>query len=256
MNAVRACLALLICLLSLPATAGGKLTIAAAADLKFAMEEVLVAFRLANPGNEIDTIYGSSGIFHTQIKQGAPFDLFFSADIDYPRLLAKDGFAASDAKPYAAGRLVLWSISRDASKMTLVDLADPAIRKVAIANPRHAPYGRRAEEALRAAGIWDQVAARLVMGENVAQAAQYVATGNADVGLIALSLAFSKEPATKGSYALVPAALHAPLEQGFIVTKRAAGNRLAQQFAAYMDSPEARRILERNGFILPQETTR
>jgi len=256
MNAIRACFALLICLFSLPALAGGKITIAAAADLKFALEEILVAFRQANPADEVETIYGSSGKFHTQIQQGAPFDLYFSADIEYPRLLAKEGFSASAARPYAVGRIVLWSVSRDARQMTLADLADPAIRKIAIANPRHAPYGKRAEEALRAAGVWDKVESRLVMGENIAQTAQYVQTGNADVGIIALSLALNKELATKGGYALIPGKLHQPLEQGFIITKRAAGNPLAKQFADTMGSPEARRIMVRWGFTLPQETTR
>ena len=256
MIATRAFLALLLCLLALPTFAGGRITIAAAADLKFALEEILVAFRQANPGEHVETIYGSSGKFHTQIRQGAPFDLFFSADIEYPRLLAKEGLSASAVKPYALGRIVLWSISRDAGKLSLADLADPAIRKIAIANPKHAPYGQRAEEALRAAGIWDKIESRLVMGENIAQTAQYVQTGNADVGLIALSLALSQEMAARGGYALIPDSLHRPLEQGFIITKRAAGNPLAQQFADYMGSTEARRIMVRWGFTLPREAAR
>lgn len=253
MNTLRACFALLICLISLPAFAGDKITIAAAADLKFALEEILVAFRQANPGDQVETIYGSSGKFHAQIRQGAPFDLFFSADIDYPRLLAREGLAASEPRPYAVGRLVLWSASRDARRMTLADLADPTIRKIAIANPRHAPYGKRAEEALRASGVWEKVESRLVMGENIAQTAQYIQTGNADVGLIALSLALNEELAARGGYLLVPDNLHQPLEQGFIVTKRAAGNPLAQQFANYMASPAVRRIMARWGFTLPAD---
>lgn len=256
MTATRAFATLLLCLLSLPALAGDRITVAAAADLKFALEEIIVAFRQANPGEQIETVYGSSGKFHTQIRQGAPFDLFFSADIEYPRLLAKEGLSASAPKPYALGRIVLWSNSRDAGKLSLADLADPAIRKIAIANPKHAPYGRRAEEALRAAGVWDKVESRLVMGENIAQTAQYVQTGNADVGLIALSLALSKELAARGGYALVPDSLHRPLEQGFIITKRAAGNPLAKQFADYIGSAEARRIMARWGFTLPLDVSR
>jgi len=256
MTAARAFAAVLLCLFSLPALAGGRITIAAAADLKFALEEIIVAFRQANPGEQIETVYGSSGKFHTQIRQGAPFDLFFSADIEYPRLLAKEGLSASSPKHYALGRIVLWSSSRDAGKLSLADLADPAIRKIAIANPKHAPYGRRAEEALRAAGVWDKVESRLVMGENIAQTAQYVQTGNADVGLIALSLALSKELAARGGYALVPDSLHRPLEQGFIITKRAAGNPLAKQFADYIGSAEARRIMARWGFTLPRDASR
>ncbi|MBI5901573.1 MAG: molybdate ABC transporter substrate-binding protein [Rhodocyclales bacterium] len=256
MNRLRLVFAILVGLLSLPSLAGGRITIAAAADLKFALEEILAEFRSANPGDVIETTYGSSGKFHTQIRQGAPFDMFFSADIEYPRLLAREGLAASAVQRYAVGRIVLWSISRDARRMTLADLADPAIRKIAIANPKHAPYGRRAEEALRAAGVWKQVESRLVVGENIAQAAQYVQTGNADAGLIALSLALNQELASKGSHVVIPETLHQPLEQGFIITRRAAGNPLAQRFGDFMGSPVARSILVRWGFSLSQEAAR
>ena len=248
-------LAIVFGLLARPALAE-KITIAAAADLKFAMEEIVAVFKQANTGDQVETIYGSSGKFHTQIQQGAPFDLFFSADIAYPRLLAKEGHAAAEARPYAVGRIVLWSASRDARKMTLADLTDPAIRKIAIANPKHAPYGKRAEEALRSAGLWDKVESRLVMGENIAQTAQYVQTGNADVGIIALSLALNQELAAKGGYALIPDKLHQPLEQGFIITRRAAGNALAKRFADYMGSAEARRVMVRYGFVLAGEVAR
>lgn len=234
--------------------AADKITIAAAADLKFAMEEIVTVFKQANPAAEVETIYGSSGKFHTQVQQGAPFDLYFSADIKYPQMLAKEGFAASEVKSYAFGRIVLWSASRDASKMTIADLTDPAIAKIAIANPKHAPYGKRAEEALRSAGIWEKVETRLVMGENIAQTAQYVQTGNADIGIIALALALNKELASRGGYALIPDNLHQALEQGFIITKRAADNVLAKKFAAYMGSADARRVMVRYGFVLPGES--
>ncbi|MBU1235542.1 MAG: molybdate ABC transporter substrate-binding protein [Gammaproteobacteria bacterium] len=249
----KSLVAIALLALSSISSAADKITIAAAADLKFAMEEIVTVFKQANPAAEVETIYGSSGKFHTQIQQGAPFDLYFSADIKYPQMLAKEGFAASEVKPYAFGRIVLWSASRDASKMTIADLADPAIAKIAIANPKHAPYGKRAEEALHSAGIWEKVEPRLVMGENIAQTAQYVQTGNADIGIIALALALNKELASKGNYALIPDNLHQPLEQGFIVTKLAADNVLAKKFAAYMGSPDARRVMVRYGFILPGE---
>jgi molybdate transport system substrate-binding protein len=251
---LKSFIALIFLCLSTNLWAGDKITIAAAADLKFAMEEIVAVFKQANPADQVETIYGSSGKFHTQIQQGAPFDLFFSADIAYPRMLEKEGLAASEPKSYAFGRLVLWSASRDASKLTIADLADPAIKKIAIANPKHAPYGKRAEEALRSAGLWDKVEPRLVMGENIAQTAQYVQTGNADIGIIALSLALNKELASKGGYALIPDNLHQPLEQGYIITTQAAGNPLAKKFADYMGSPEARRVMVRYGFVLPGET--
>jgi molybdate transport system substrate-binding protein len=137
-----------------------KITIAAAADLKFAMDEIVTHFRKTSAGDALDVIYGSSGKFHTQIQQGAPYDLFFSADIGFPRELAKAGLAAGEVKPYALGRIVLWSTSLDASKMTLASLTDPKITRIAIANPKHAPYGKRAEEALRASGVWDKIEAQ------------------------------------------------------------------------------------------------
>ncbi|MDO8263260.1 MAG: molybdate ABC transporter substrate-binding protein [Gallionella sp.] len=234
------------------AHAGEKITIAAAADLKFALDEIVVLFSRAHPADQVETIYGSSGKFQTQIRQGAPFDLYFSADIAYPRALKAEGFAA-EVQPYAVGRIVLWSPSRDAGRMTLADLADPAIRKIAIANPKHAPYGKRAEEALKASGVWEKVEAKLVYGENVAQAAQFVQTGNAQIGIIALSLALSPELAKQGGYALIPDKLHQPLEQGFIVTRRAANNPLAQAFARFMAGQEARAVMTRFGFGLPGE---
>ncbi len=246
---------LLACALMFAATAAHaeKITVAAAADLKFAMDEIVATFKKANPADEVEVIYGSSGKFHTQIRQGAPYDLYFSADIGYPRELAKAGFAASEVKPYAFGRIVLWSASLDASKMTLASLADPKIARIAIANPKHAPYGKRAEEALRASGLWKTVEPKLVYGENIAHTAQFVQTGNAQAGIIALSLAVNPELAKRGGYWLIPDKLHEPLEQGYVITQRAAGNALARRFADYMGSHPARAVMTRYGFVLPVE---
>lgn len=238
-----------------PLAQAEKITIAAAADLKFALDEIVVGFKQANPNGKVEVIYGSSGKFHTQVRQGAPFDLYFSADIEFPRLLAKAGFAASEVVPYAVGRIVLWSATQDASKMTLANLTDPAIKRVAIANPKHAPYGKRAEEALRAQGLWEKVEPKLVYGDNIAHTAQFVQTGNAQVGIIALALALNPELASKGGYWLIPDELHAPLEQGFIITKRAEKNVLAKQFAAYMGSEPAREVMTRYGFVVLGEST-
>ena len=231
----------------------GKITIAAAADLKFAMDEIVATFQQAHSADQVDVIYGSSGKFHAQIQRGAPYDLYFSADIAFPRALAKAGFAASEVRPYAVGRIVLWSAAMDARQMTLASLTDARVAHVAVANPRHAPYGKRAEEALRASGLWDKVEPKLVYGENIAHAAQFVQSGNAQVGVIALALAVSPELAGKGGYWLIPDHLHAPLEQGFIITRRAQGNALAQRFADYMGSQAARAVMTRYGFVLPGE---
>lgn len=230
-----------------------KVTIAAAADLKFAMDEMVIAFKSMNPGADVDVVYGSSGNFYSQLKQGAPYDLFFSADIAYPHDLVNSGLAASEVKPYAFGRIVLWSASLDASRMTLESLTDPKITRVAIANPKHAPYGQRAEEALRSAGLWEKIEPKLVYGENIAQTAQFVQSGNAQIGIIALSLAVSPELASKGGYWLVPENLHQPLEQGYIITKRAENNSLARRFADYIAGKSARGIMIKYGFVLPGE---
>jgi molybdate transport system substrate-binding protein len=235
------------------AQAAEKITIAAAADLKFALDEIVVLFKSAHPAAQIETIYGSSGNFSTQIRQGAPYDIYFSADIAYPRALKAEGFGSSEVQPYGVGRIVLWSPMRDAGKMTLADLADPAILKIAIANPQHAPYGKRAEEALKAAGVWEKVAPKLVYGENIAQTAQYVQSGNAQVGIIALSLALSPELARQGSYALISDRLHQPLLQGYIITRRAADNSMAREFARFIASKEPRAIMQHYGFVLPDE---
>lgn len=237
--------------LAAPLRAEAQITIAAAADLKFAMDDIVAQFKKAHPRDGVTVIYGSSGKFHAQIQQGAPFDVYFSADIALPRSLAAAGFAASSVKPYAVGRLVLWSASRDARQMTLADLADPSVRSIAIANPQHAPYGQRAEEALRAAGLWEKIQPKLVYGENIAQAALYAQTGNADIGIIALSLALNQTLAAKGAYRLIDDRLHQPLAQGYLITRRAAGNPLARQFADFVDGQDARAILARHGFALP-----
>lgn len=249
MSRVRLLLVLLLAWA--PLAQAEKITIAAAADLKFALDELLVDFKQAHPNDEVEVIYGSSGKFYTQIQQGAPFDVYFSADIEFPQRLAKAGFAASEVKPHALGRIVLWSATQDASQMSLASLSDPAIKRIAIANPKHAPYGKRAVEALKQSGLWDKLEPKLVYGENIAHTAQFVQSGNAQVGIIALALALSPELARKGGYWLIPDELHAPLEQGFIITKRAEKNELAQQFATYMSSKPARQVMTRYGFVLP-----
>ncbi|MDQ6646770.1 MAG: molybdate ABC transporter substrate-binding protein [Pseudomonadota bacterium] len=243
-----AMLALTLGLASPLANAGGTITVAAAADLKFAMDDIVSAYRQDHPADTIQVVYGSSGTFSAQIQQGAPFDLYFSADISYPRALAKAGFTASAPKAYAVGRIVLWSASVDASKLTLKDLVRPQFDRIAVANPEHAPYGKRAVQALHASGVWNRVRDRLVYGENIAQTAQFVQTGNAKIGIIALSLALNPAFASKGGYALIPATLYQPLVQGYVITQRAADNPVAKTFARFIDSPAAKEILQHYGF--------
>lgn len=211
---------LLTCAVPLPAFASEKLVIAAAADLKFAMQEIVADFKKSNPGTEVDVVYGSSGKFFAQIQNGAPFGMFFSADITYPTELVKSGHAVAPVTPYAIGRLVVWKEGKDGAALSLEALADPKFQKIAIANPKHAPYGQRAEEALRRVGIFEKVEKRLVLGENIAQAAQFIITGNAQAGVIALSLAMNPEMQSRGTYTLVSDKLHKPLEQGYVILKK------------------------------------
>jgi len=226
------------------------ITLAAAADLHYAMDHVIAAYRHDHPTDSIDAVYGSSGQLLTQIEQGAPFELFFSADSDYPKQLVAHGDAGGQPVPYAVGRIVLWSASIDMHGVQVADLLQSRFGRIAIANPQHAPYGKRAEQALRSAGIWDQLQSRLVYGENIAQTAQFAQSGNAQVGIIAQSLALDPAMA-KGSYAPVPPTVYEPLQQSFVLTKRGADNALARDFAGYMQSAAARVILARYGFTLP-----
>lgn len=239
-----------------PASAA-TLTIAAAADLKFAMAEVVESFRAQHPGNSIEVIYGSSGKFHTQIANGAPFDLFFSADIAYLRDLARKGLTADAARPYAVGRIVLWSLKPGLGKIDLNALPQSGlINKFAIANPLHAPYGKRAQEALQHAGVWEAMQPRLVLGENIAHTAQFVDSGAADAGIVALSLVLSPAVQGKGTWTLIPAQWHAPLEQGYVTLARARDNALAKAFAEYVNAEPARKVMRRYGFVLPGEESK
>lgn len=229
------------------------LTIAAAADLKFAMAEVVEHFRTEHPNDKVEVIYGSSGKFFTQIANGAPFDLYFSADIAYPKQLEEKGLTASETRAYALGRIVLWSLKPELAEVTLKDLPGAPVRKLAIANPDHAPYGLRAKEALEHQGVWEALKPRLVLGENIAHTAQFVDSGAADAGILALALVRSPTLEGKGAWTLIPAEWHEPLEQGYVILKRAAANPLAHRFADHMGSEPARAVLRRYGFVLPEE---
>jgi molybdate transport system substrate-binding protein len=230
-----------------------QLTVAAAADLQFALKDLSGRFE-KQAGIKVQATYGSSGNFATQIESGAPFDLFFSADLQYPEKLAKDGFAEpATLYRYAVGRLVLWvpnGSKVDVSKGLAV-LAEPAVRKIAIANPQHAPYGRAAVAALRSAGIYDKVEGKFVFGENISQTAQFVESGNADAGLIALSLAISPVMKTRGRYVEIPQSAYPPIEQAAIVVKASKQNGNAMKFLEFLKTEEAKGILRSYGFSEP-----
>jgi molybdate transport system substrate-binding protein len=237
------------------AQAAGRLTIAAASDLRFALDDALVAFRAAHPGTTIDAIYGSSGKLATQVRNGAPFDVFLSADIAFAKDLHDAGLSAGAPRLYAIGRLAAWSADPALGRLPLDALVrDPRVKRLAIANPEHAPYGRRAMEALRSRGLEDAARPKLVLGDNVSQAATFVQTGAAQAGLIAHAIVLAPALAGKGAWTLIPDAWHTPLEQALVVTRRGGGNPLAAAFVQHLEAPATRALLKRHGFSLPDDT--
>ena len=243
----------------LPGWAQGKATplrIAAASDLKFALTALAAAFERTT-GQRVELQFGSSGNFAQQIKQGLPVDLFMSADESYVFSLADAGLTADRGQVYATGRIALLLPKASALQLPTPAMTDAAlrsqlaaqlrsVRKFAIANPEHAPYGRAAKEALQNLGLWDQLSAKLVLGDNISQATQFVTSGAAQAGVTALSLALAPEIATQSRYWLIPAALHAPLRQRMVLLKSAQPGAKALQ--DYLQSPPAREILAKYGF--------
>ncbi|HXR10189.1 MAG TPA: molybdate ABC transporter substrate-binding protein [Candidatus Acidoferrales bacterium] len=231
----------------------GTVNVAAASDLTYAMNEIAANFEKAT-GCTVRLSLGSSGNFLTQIENGGPFDVFFSADIAYPKKLEADGLAAPGSTYlYAIGKIVLWTgkDSRVDVGKGLASLRDPAVQKIAIANPAHAPYGRAAEEALRKSGVYDAVKDRLVLGENISQTAEFVESGNADAGIIALSLVLSPTMKDKGRAWNIPENLYTPIQQGAVAVRSAANPQGAREFLDYIKMPATAALLERYGFVLP-----
>jgi molybdate transport system substrate-binding protein len=232
------------------------LTVAAAADLRFALEDLVKDFEEKFPATKVSVTYGSSGNFFAQIQNGAPFDLFFSADIEYPRKLAAKGLGADDVFLYAIGCIVLW-VPKDSplavDKLGIKALLEPSIRKVAVANPEHAPYGRAAIAALKALNVYDQVAARLVYGENIAQTAQFVQSGAADVGILALSLAVAPQMRDAGRFWLVPLDAYPRMEQGGTILKSSKNLEAVRAFRDFVLGDHGREVLKHFGFYLPEK---
>ena len=230
------------------------IAVAVAANLKPAFEEIAARFEATRPGVAVRATYGSSGNFLAQIVNGAPFDLFLSADGAYPAQVVERGLADGEAFTYARGRLAAWvpnGSKLDLEAKGLAALLDPSVRKVAIANPKVAPYGRAAVTALERAGVHERLADRLVIGENVAQAAQFAESGNAQAALVPLSLARSPPLATAGRAWVVPASAHDPIAQAGVVLRGARDPSLALDLAAFVAGPAAREILARYGYDPP-----
>ncbi len=245
----------LILLLFVVSALAEEISIAAASDLSYCLEEQNAAFQKSHPDAVLKVANGSSGNFFAQIKNGAPFDLFLSADMSYPKELVAAGLAdEASLTQYAIGRIVLWSIDEkiDVSRGLSVLRDAQLVKKIAIANPEHAPYGRAAKAALEHEKLWTETEGRLVLGENISQAVQFVQTGNASVGIVALSLVLSPKLEKVGHYFEIPAEDYPPLEQGVVLTKSGLTKPLAQEYLEFLRSAEARKIFDRYGFRLAQ----
>jgi molybdate transport system substrate-binding protein len=238
---------------------GGDLTIAAASDLNFAFKELVAEFE-KRTGNHVKLSFGSSGNFFSQIQNGAPFDLYFSADIRYPQKLVEGGRAVPDSLyRYAVGRIVLWvptGSPLEVEKFGMEALLAPSVLKIAIANPKHAPYGRAAVAALQHFEIHERVKGKLVLGENISQAAQFVESGAADIGIIALSLALATTMKEAGRYWEVPLDAYPSLEQGAILLRTGKNPEAARAFLVFLQGTEGQAIMHKYGFIPPADTPR
>ena len=232
-----------------------ELLIAAAADLNPALKDISEKFE-KKTGMHVKLSFGASGALTQQVRNGAPFDIFFSADMDFPRTLIQLGLAdSSSLYKYALGKIVLWvpadsPLDPEQQKMNV--LLDPSVQKIAIANPQHAPYGRAAAEALRHAGLYDRLTSRFVMGENVSQAAQFVESKNAQAGFVALAHALSPAIKDKGRFWIVPADYYSPLDQGVVLVSKSQHKAEAQQFMEFFKTQEVSDTLQKYGFTLPK----
>ena len=237
--------------------AAAELSLAAAADLKFALDELASEFQTNRPSVNVRVTYGSSGNFYAQLQNRAPYDLFLSADIAYPRKLAEAGFAeGTNVFLYAVGRIVVWvpkQSSVDVKALGMRALLAPAVKRIAVANPQHAPYGRAAVAAMKSLGIFNEVEPKLVYGENIAQAAKFVQSGAADIGIIALSLAAAPPMREAGRYWEVPPDSYPKIEQGGMIVKGTKQVELARAFREMILGKRGGEVLKRYGFSLPEQ---
>ena len=230
--------------------APGVLSVAAAADLQFALNDLSRDFRSAHPSVDLRIACGSSGNFFAQIQNHAPFDVFLSADLEYPRRLVQSGIGTpASVFVYALGRLVVWVPASSAFDPATA-LQASGVRHLAIADPEHAPYGRAADAALRSLGLIDRVKSKLVLGENVSQALEFVESGAADAGILPLSLALAPPVRSQGRYWEIPATAYPKIEQAGMIVKDSPA---AREFRSWLLSARGARVLERYGFSLPEK---
>lgn len=228
-----------------------KITVFAASDLKFALDDIKKEFLKQNPKDEAEMIYGSSGKGMTQITNGAPYHLFFSADMEFVEKLYKNGNITTKPKPYALGRVVIWSKHKNFKpELGFENLKAAWVNKIAIANPTHAPYGEKAKQAMEKLGIYESLKLKFVLGENISQTAGFISSGAADVGIIALSLALAPTISSteQSGYFLIDEKLHNPLIQGYGITKFGQKEPLAQKFYDFISTETAAAIMKKYGF--------
>ena len=249
----RNLIAVLVVAITVHFSAAQELTIAAAADLQFAMQDIAGRFE-KETATKVKVVYGSSGNFFQQIQNGAPFDMFFSANLDYAKKLEDAQLAVPGSyHEYARGKIVVWVPNDSKLDLTsgLTVLLDPAITHIAVANPQHAPYGQAAVAAIQKEGVYDKVKNKLVLGENISQAASLVMSGSAQVGIVALSLALSPNMKDKGRYAEIPPSEYPPIDQACVIARSSKNKETARQFLAFIKTATVSDTLKRYGFEVP-----
>lgn len=255
MSARRLCLLLVLLVGGANSRAQEAVAVAAAANLVHAVEALNAAFRTAEPAVKVTASVGASGSLFAQIRHGAPFDVFLSADTDYPRqVVAVQAGTAGSLRVFATGRLVLWTLRSDLDLSDLAALVrNPAAKKIALAQPKVAPYGRAAQAALEALGVWREAQSKLVVGESISQTAQFVETGSADVGFVALSIVRSSRLPAQGRWREIPAAEHpgVTLDHGVVLTTRGARNATARRYLEFLGSEAGKRVLREFGYGVP-----
>jgi molybdate transport system substrate-binding protein len=250
MSFQRVCLTMVLAFTIISHCLAAEITVAAAADLQFAMQDIAARFQ-RETGKKVEVIYGSSGNFFQQIQNGAPFDIFFSANLDFPKKLEAAGLTDPGSYyEYARGKIVIWVPKESELDLHrgMKVLLDPSIKKLAIANPLHAPYGQAAVAAMQYEKVYDKVKDKIVLGENISQAASFVVSGSADAGIVALSLALSSDMKEKGRYAQVPTDEYPPIRQACVILGSSKNKEAARQFLAFVERPAIGEVLRTFGF--------
>ena len=235
------------------AETASQVSVAAAANLTYVLAPLNAAYAKVDPAVTVTSEIGASGSLVAQINNGAPYDVFLSADMDFPKkLVAAGGADGSSLVTFAYGRLVLWTTRKDLALASVEAVVrDPSVHKIAVANPKSAPYGRAAEEVLASLGLAAEATPKTVFGENITQTAQFVSSGNADAGFVAYSLVVAPNLKEKGLWIEVPASLYKPIAQGAVLTKKGASNPEARRYLQFLGSPEARAVFTKFGYGLP-----